>query len=112
MRKPRRKKAPELRFYAKTRVLDPGNSDGCVRWTGSINKVSGYGQFEHNYKTKLAHRFIYEFMEGPIAEGMVIDHTCSNRWCVNVSHLQQVTQKENVHRGRVTTHGKYANKER
>jgi hypothetical protein len=32
---------------------------------------------------------------GPIPEGMVIDHMCHSRKCVRPSHLQVVTQKQN-----------------
>lgn len=44
----------------------------------------------------LAHRFTYRLFVGPIAKGMVIDHICRNRACVNVDHLRMVTQQENI----------------
>lgn len=43
----------------------------------------------------LAHRFSYMSFRGPLLEGMEIDHLCRNRWCVNPSHLEQVTSREN-----------------
>ncbi|WP_396021799.1 HNH endonuclease signature motif containing protein [Bacillus cereus group sp. BfR-BA-01522] len=41
----------------------------------------------------------YEMLKGPIEEGMVIDHLCRNRKCVNPLHLEQVTQRINLLRG-------------
>jgi hypothetical protein len=69
--------------------------DGCWRWTGEINRVHGYGYFNK----KIAHRLAYELLIGPIPEGMVIDHLCRNRWCVNPDHMEPVTSGENVLRG-------------
>ena len=47
----------------------------------------------------LAHRFMYEYLIGPIPDGMTIDHLCRVRKCVNPMHMEVVTQKENMLRG-------------
>jgi len=47
----------------------------------------------------LAHRYAYESVKGQIPHGLVIDHLCRNRLCVNPNHLEPVTNLENLQRG-------------
>lgn len=46
-----------------------------------------------------AHRFSYNLLVGHIPDGLVIDHLCRVRCCVNPDHLEPVTSIENTHRG-------------
>jgi HNH endonuclease len=46
-----------------------------------------------------AHRVAYEMWFGPIPDGLVIDHLCRNRACVNPAHMEPVTHRENLLRG-------------
>lgn len=81
-------------------------STDCWVWTASLNSA-GYGRLrEHpSNKTLLAHRVSYEAFVGPIADGLVLDHLCRNRACINPVHLEAVSFKENVRRGgAVKTH--------
>lgn len=48
---------------------------------------------------QLAHRVAYKILVGPISRGLVIDHLCRNKLCVNPDHLEPVTQSVNVQRG-------------
>ncbi|MGQ7788186.1 HNH endonuclease [Nesterenkonia sp. K-15-9-6] len=67
----------------------------CWIWTGS--KVSsGYGNIHHARTWHYAHRVAYELAHGPIPDGMVIDHLCWNRACVNPDHLRAVPQQLNA----------------
>ena len=50
-------------------------------------------------KNIMAHRLIYEHFNGPIPDGLQIDHLCRNRACCNPAHLEPVTQQENIARG-------------
>ncbi len=47
----------------------------------------------------LAHRFSYELANGPIPEGLQIDHLCRNRGCVRPDHMEAVTPRVNYLRG-------------
>jgi hypothetical protein len=76
---------------------------GCHLWTGST--TWGYGMFWCDGRQNRAHRWIVETERGPIPEGLVVDHLCRNRNCVNVEHLEVVTQQVNARRRSDATHG-------
>ena len=67
----------------------------CTEWTAWVNP-GGYGKFKTGGKSTFAHRYAWERVNGPIPEGMVIDHACRNTLCVNVDHLRLATQAENT----------------
>src|SRR5579872_16426 len=71
---------------------------GCWLWSGCILK-NGYGQFWLNDKNWKAHRVSYLLFKGRLIEGLVIDHLCRNRACVNPDHLELVTHRTNLLRG-------------
>lgn len=70
----------------------------CWLWTPLVT-TRGYGAFWYNGRFKSAHRFAYEQIAGDIPRGKQLDHICRVRRCVNPSHLEVVTGKENVLRG-------------
>lgn len=72
----------------------------CIPWDGPTITTHGitYGRLPGK-KMVLAHRAAYEEVHGPIPEGLVIDHTCRFGLCVNVAHLEAVTNAENILRG-------------
>ena len=83
----------ELAFWSKVQI-----QDGCWVWCGSTDS-DGYGKFCIAGIIFSAHRFSRIGLVGPIPEGLVIDHTCRNRLCVNPAHMEVVTNKINVLRG-------------
>jgi hypothetical protein len=83
------------RFIDRVELL----ANGCWRWRGCLAK-NGYGRFSVGRgKNVAAHRYAWLWLKGPIPEGLVIDHLCRNRDCVNPEHLEPVEQRENLHRG-------------
>lgn len=84
------------RFFAKVEF-----SQECWLWRASINPVSGYGNFQLGGKggPSGAHHVAHVLLIGPVPEGLVLDHLCRVRPCVNPWHVQPVTQRENVRRG-------------
>lgn len=71
---------------------------GCHVWTASVN-LDGYGKITVDNKTVGAHRVAYELAHGSIPVGLTIDHLCRNRMCVNPTHLEAVSMRENILRG-------------
>jgi hypothetical protein len=82
----------------------------CWLWVGARSKV-GYGVFNAGAgKWSSAHRWSFHFHGRTAPVGLVLDHLCRVRLCVNPDHLEPVTDGENVRRGdaaqpRVCTHG-------
>lgn len=68
---------------------------GCWLWLGTLNGKAGYGMINIAGKHTLAHRAAYEAYKGAIPEGLVIDHKCRQRSCINPDHLRVVTSREN-----------------
>lgn len=74
----------------------------CWIWTGYVAPKTGYGQYggHGSGRSRLVHRVAYEYLVGPIPEGMHLDHLCRNRQCVNaLQHLEPVPPRENILRG-------------
>jgi len=108
----KRTRALEQRFWSK--VDQSAGPDGCWPWSAARNP-SGYGMFGMRSEGRVlgAHRVAYELTFGSIADGLQLDHLChtnspdcfggidcEHRRCVNPTHLEPVTRRENLVRSR------------
>lgn len=81
------------RFWSRARAV----KWGCTEWRGVVRR--GYGNIQYLGKTVLVHRVAWMLThQRPIPDGLVIDHLCGNRLCINPEHLEAVTAEENGRR--------------
>ena len=87
------------RFWAN---VDPSGMGGryayngtpCHVWTGYCDR-HGYGRYcARHSRPQLAHKLAYELLNGPVPQGLELDHVCRNRACV--LHVRAVTHRENM----------------
>lgn len=81
------------RFWSKV-ALRPV---GCWLWLGGTT-VEGYGRFHLPGREVRAHRYAYELLVATIPAGKTLDHLCGWPACVRPSHLEPVTNAENLQR--------------
>lgn len=83
------------RFWVKVNVGRPGV---CWPWQDKSRNENGYGIFRPSKDSGVikAHRFAWEYANGPAGEHVVIRHTCDNPPCCNPAHLLSGSQAENV----------------
>ena len=79
-----------LRVISGTRV----GAGGCMVWTRALT-TSGYAKIKVKGRVRQGHRVAWEAANGPIPDGLVVDHICHTLACVNVDHLRLATRSEN-----------------
>lgn len=106
----------EERFWEKVDKNGPfivGHEDlgQCYLWTGSLS--DGYGTFMASTGAVKVHKWLWIKINGLVEANLHTDHLCHtydlncsggkyciHRSCVNVLHMELVTQAENNRRGR------------
>ena len=85
-----------VRFFQKVIV---NSETGCWLWKGATGgkKQHRYGVFTVCGRLVCAHRASYEHFVGPIPKGLVCDHVCEVKLCVNWQHLEPKSQVKNLH---------------
>ncbi len=86
----------KLKSFLISRIKKIGN---CWIWQNPTLNTYGYAQIHYKNKRILVHRLSYELFKGQLTTGLVIDHLCRNKLCINPEHLELVTIKENILRG-------------
>jgi len=85
--------AIKKRFWDKVQ-----KTEQCWIWIGALD-AGGYGAVTIDNRRLRAHRVSFEWEQGTIHDGLVVDHLCRNRACVNPTHMEVVTPKINTARG-------------
>lgn len=87
----------------------PLSLDACWPWNGSVVSRNR-GRITNDGRLQYVHKLIWEMLNGPVPEGLELDHLCRNPNCVNPRHLEAVTHQENIRRGDNRTNNALANK--
>lgn len=94
-----------IRFFEKVKISTSNpmwNGTTCWIWKASKND-KGYGGIGYQGKVVRSHRLAYEMLIGDIPDGLELDHLCRRRDCVNPFHLEPVTHKVNMSRGKAAS---------
>jgi hypothetical protein len=90
-------KSPAGKIALRIVESDRGFTSRC--WITDYCINGGYATVKFDGKMRKAHRVTYEAIIGEIPPGLVLDHLCRVRECVNPRHLDPVTQRVNSLRG-------------
>lgn len=82
------------RIYSSIKIVN-----GCWEWQKCITSA-GYGVAWFFGKMNYVHRISIFLFKGEKTNGLDVDHLCNNPKCCNPEHLEAVTHRENVIRGR------------
>lgn len=86
--------ADAARFWSKVN-RHGGDGGRCWEWTGGRTWL-GYGQFNFDRRSAVAHRCALALAIGVVPAGLAVRHACDNRVCCNPIHLQLGSTADNV----------------
>lgn len=81
-------------------VKDCGYLTPCRLWQRHLTK-DGYGERRVGRRLRPTHVVEWEAVNGPVPEGLQIDHLCRQRACGEPTHLEPVPQIVNLRRSLV-----------
>lgn len=92
-----------MQYPVPTEVLDlltkyTISPSGCWLWTGTALS-HGYAIVSRQQQHYRLHKVAYEQKFGRVPRGLVLDHLCRVRHCINPDHLEAVTDRVNLLRG-------------
>lgn len=94
--------SPYERVMHRQVLEDRGHTTPC-RIYQAPPRTGGYHQIGYTIpgsprRFTSVHRVIWEYFNGPVPEGLHLDHLCRQRDCCEVDHLEAVTPRENLMR--------------
>lgn len=91
---------PPVLFAKVITHIQPNIYTGTPCWecTCRANR-NGYRRVWDGKREPVAHRYAWEYVNGHIPIGLILDHLCRFRACIRPDHMEPVTHAENTRRG-------------
>lgn len=67
----------------------------CRVWTGARDQ-QGYGRVRRGRRIFRPHRLLFETLHGEIPDGKIVRHRCDRPACIEPTHLELGTHRENA----------------
>ena len=71
-------------------------NDGCWECVSHQLNQDGYARINRNGKSTYIHRYIFSLKNEGITKGMHVLHKCDNPQCINLDHLFEGTNLDNI----------------
>jgi hypothetical protein len=78
-------------------AIAAGGGEDCIEWIGCRDK-DGYGRAWDGQRPIMAHKAVWVRLNGPVPDGLELDHLCRNHACCNPDHLEPVSHRINIQR--------------